>query len=145
MSFKSPESVLWNALISDASVTSIVGHKVYPQLAPAADDMPFITWRRTANQREQTFTGPMGVPTGPMGVPKVSVDFLLFAGTYLQVRKLADAVRAVLDGYAATFDNTQVRQTSLESETDDIVSLDGSEVPNAYAVTQTYDVLWQEI
>jgi hypothetical protein len=115
-----------------------VGHKVYPQLAPAADDMPFITWRRTANQREQTFTG-------PMGVPKVSVDFLLFAGTYLQVRKLADAVRAVLDGYAATFDNTQVRQTSLESETDDIVSLDGSEVPNAYAVTQTYDVLWQEI
>lgn len=138
MSFKSPESVLWNAVISDASVTSIVGHKVYPQLAPAADDMPFITWRRTANQREQTFTG-------PMGVPKVSVDFLLFAGTYLQVRKLADAVRAVLDGYAGSFDNTQVRQTSLESETDDIVSLDGSEVPNAYAVTQTYDVLWQEI
>jgi hypothetical protein len=54
-------------------------------------------------------------------------------------------VRAVLDGYAGSFDNTQVRQTSLESETDDIVSLDGSEVPNAYAVTQTYDVLWQEI
>jgi hypothetical protein len=135
--FKSPESVLWNALISDADVTSIIGHQVYPHLAPATADMPFVTWRRTGNSREQTFGG-------PMGVPKVSVDFVMFAPSYLTARKLADAVRAVLDGYTGSFDNTTVRQVSLESETDDLVSLDGSEVPNAYAVTQSFDILWQE-
>jgi len=137
MILKSPETVIWNAVISDASVTSLVGHNVYPQLAPAVDDLPFITWRRTSISREQT----LGLP---MGVPRVSVDYLIFAETYIEARKIADAVRAVLDGFGGSFDNTTVKQVSLESESDDIVSLDGSEVPNAYAVTQTYDIWWQE-
>jgi len=135
--FQSPESVLWNALISDAAVTSIIGHRVYPHLAPASVDMPFVTWPRTGNNREQTFAG-------PMGVPKVTVEFLLFASSYLTARKLADAVRGVLDGYTGSFDNTTVRQASLESENDDVVTLDGAELPTVYAVTQSYDILWQE-
>jgi hypothetical protein len=138
MILKSPESVLWNAVISDASVTSMIGYRIYPQLAPAVDALPFMTWRRTSITREQT----LGLP---MGVPRVSVDFIVFAETYVTARKVADAVRSVLDGYGGSFDNTQVRQCSLESESDDVVSLEGSEVPNAYAVTQTYDVWWQEI
>lgn len=137
MIFRSPETVLWNAVISDASVTSLVGHRVYPQLAPAVDSLPFITWRRSTISREQAFVS-------PVGVPRVSVDFVIFAETYLQARKIADSVRRVLDGFGGFFDNTTVKQTSLESESDDVVSLDGSEVPNAYAVTQTYDVMWQE-
>lgn len=138
MIFQSPETVLWNAAISDASITSLVGHRVYPQLAPAVDSLPYITWRRSNITREQAFTT-------PIGVPRVSVDFTVFSATYLEARKIANALRAVLDGFDGFFDNTTVRQTSLESESDDIVSLDGSEVPNAYAVTQTYDVMWQEI
>lgn len=138
MILKSPESVLWNAVISDSSVTSLVGHRVYPQLAPAVDDLPFVTWRRSAITREQT----LGLP---MGVPKVSVDYVVFAETYIEARKIADAIRAVLDGYGGTFDNTEVKQVSLETESDDVAALDGSEVPNAYAVSQTYDVWWQEI
>ena len=138
MILKSPESVLWNAVISDASVTSLIGHRIYPQLAPAVDALPFMTWRRTSITREQT----LGIP---MGVPRVSVDFIVFAETYVAARKVADAVRSVLDGYGGSFDNTEVKQCSLESESDDVVSLEGSEVPNAYAVTQTYDVWWQEI
>jgi len=138
MILKSPESVLWNAVISDASVTSLIGHRIYPQLAPAVDALPFMTWRRTSITREQT----LGIP---MGVPRVSVDFIVFAETYVAARKVADAVRSVLDGYGGRFDNTEVKQCSLESESDDVVSLEGSEVPNAYAVTQTYDVWWQEI
>ena len=138
MILKSPESVLWNAVNSDASITSLIGHRIYPQLAPAVDALPFMTWRRTSITREQT----LGLP---MGVPRVSVDFIVFAETYVAARKVADAVRSVLDGYGGSFDNTEVKQCSLESESDDVVSLEGSEVPNAYAVTQTYDVWWQEI
>jgi len=137
MMLKSPETVLWNAIASDASVTLHVGSRIYPQLAPSVDAMPFIIWRRTAISRESTLSE-------PMGVPRVSVDFMLFAETYLIVREIADAVRQVLDGFSGSFENTTVRHCSLESESDDIVALDGSEVPNAYSVTQTYDILWQE-
>lgn len=137
MSLKSPEMVLHNAIISDASVTSHVGHRVYPHLAPAVDSLPFISWRRLSIRREQTLSDPMGVPF-------VQVEYLAFAESYLEARQIADAMRAVLDGYSGSFDNTTVRQTSLDAEEDQVVSLDGSEVPNAYAVSQTYEILWQE-
>ena len=81
---------------------------------------------------------------GPMGVPTVTLEYAIFAETYLEARQIADAMRAVLDGFTGRFDNTFVRHASLDGEDDNVVSLDGSEVPNAYAVTQTYDILWQE-
>ena len=135
--FKSPESVLRNAIISDASVTSQIGHRVFSDLAASQDDLPFVTYRRTDINREQTLDN-------PMGVPRVSVEFTVFATTRLQSRQIADEVRRVLDGFGGYFDNTQVRQTSLESESDEVVALDGSEMPNAYAISQTYDIWWQE-
>jgi hypothetical protein len=79
-----------------------------------------------------------------MGVPRVSVEISIYATTRLQSRKIADAVRAALDGFTGSFDNTQVRQTSLESESDEVVALDGAELPTVYSVAQTYDVWWQE-
>lgn len=135
--FRSPEAVLRNALISDASVTQYVGHRVFYDLAASEDSLPFITYRRADIRREQTLSYPMGVPT-------VSVEIAVYATSRLVARKIADAARSVLDGYVGSFDNTTVRQTSLESESDDVIALDGAELPNAYAVTQTYDVLWQE-
>jgi ethanolamine utilization protein EutP (predicted NTPase) len=137
MIFKSPEAVIRNAIISDASVTQYVGHRVYADLATAQIDLPFIIYRRSDISREQT----LGVP---MGVPRVSVEIGIFAETRLESRKIADAVRSTLDGYGGSFENTTVRQTSLESESDEIAALDGSEVANAYSVTQTYDIWWQE-
>ena len=134
---KTPEMVLHNAITSDASITSHVGYRVYPHLAPAVDDLPFVSWRRVAIRREQTLAFPMGVPT-------VQLEYLIFAESYLESRQIADAMRAVLDGFTGSFDNTTVRHTMLDSEEDQVISLDGSEVPNAYAVSQTYEIMWQE-
>lgn len=80
-----------------------------------------------------------------MGVPSVSVTFAIYAASYLTARKIADALREALDGYTGSFDNTEVKHTSLTSESDEVISLEGSEVPTAYAVTQDYEVLWQEL
>ena len=135
---KTPEMVLHNAITSDASITSHVGYRVYPHLAPAVDDLPFISWLRVAIRREQTLAFPIGVPT-------VQLEYLIFAESYLESRQIADAMRAALDGFTGSFDNTQVRQTSLESESDEVVALDGAELPAVYSVAQTYDVWWQEI
>jgi predicted exporter len=134
---KSPESVLRSALIADATVSGLVGSRIYPVLAPASAALPFVTWRRTGIEREQTLGN-------PMGVPRVTIEFSIYGTTYNQARQAADSMRVILDGYGGTADNTQVRQTSLENEVDDFVNLQGADLPPVYQITQTYDCWWQE-
>ena len=134
---KSPEAVLRSALVGNTSVTSLVGTRIYPLLAPKTAALPFITWRRSGISREHTLAG-------PMGVPNVSVEMQSFAATYEDVRQVADRVRLVLDGYGGTVNNVEVKHVSLEQESDDFVQLAGGDLPPAYQVTQTFNVLWQE-
>lgn len=137
MSFKSPERVLLNALVSSTAVTSVVGTRIYPLLAPASSALPFVVWRRTGIERSQT----LGLP---VGVPRVSVDYTVIATTYNQAREAADAMRRTLDGYGGSVENTVVEQVSLENEVDDFVTLAGADQPPSYSVTQSYDVWWRE-
>ena len=134
---KSPEAVLRSALIGTPAVSSLIGTKVYPVIAPATATLPFVTWRRVAVRRQQTLSAPMGMPV-------TSVEFSIFGATYEQARDVADEMRSVLDGYGGTANNTEVKQTSLEQESDDFVTLAGAELPPAYQITQQYDVWWQE-
>lgn len=138
MPLKSPEQVCRSAMVADAAVAALVGTRVYPVIAPATADIPFITWRRSGVQRQHTLAGPMGMPT-----VLLTVD--IFAGTYEAVRDLADKVRLVLDGYGtAEADSVVVKNVALENEVDGFVQLAGGEMPPVYSVTQTYSVMWVE-
>ncbi len=134
---KSPEAVLRSALVGSASVAALISTRIYPVVAPASAALPLVTWRRAGITRAHTLSS-------PMGVPQVSVEYQIYATTYEAARDIADAMRAVLDGYRGTVDNTTVRQTSLENEVDEFVQLQGSDLPAVYQITQTYDVWWQE-
>lgn len=134
---KSPEAVLRSALVANSAVSALIGTKVYPVIAPASATLPFVTWRRVAVRRQQTLAAPMGMPV-------TSIEYSIFGSTYEQARDVADAMRAVLDGYGGSANNTEVKQTSLEQESDDFVTLAGAELPPAYQITQQYDVWWQE-
>jgi hypothetical protein len=134
---KSPEAVLRSALIANATVAGLVGSRVYPVVAPASAALPFVTWRRVAIRRQQTLGAPMGMPV-------TSVEYSIYGATYEQAREVADAMRSVLDGYGGTSNNTEVKQTSLEQESDDFVTLAGAELPPAYQITQQYDTFWIE-
>jgi hypothetical protein len=134
---KSPEAVLRSALIANATVAGLVSNRVYPVVAPASAALPFVTWRRVAIRRQQTLGGPMGMPV-------TSVEYSIYGATYEQAREVADAMRSVLDGYGGTLNNTEVKQTSLEQESDDFVTLAGAELPPAYQITQQYDTFWIE-
>ena len=137
MPLKSPEFVLRAALVADATVSGLLGTKIYPLAADAEATLPWVTWRRSAIRRQQTLSGPVGVPA-------VRLEYDIVAATYEAARTLADAIRGVLDGYNGAADNTTVRQTSLEDESDQFASLNGAELPDLYIVRQTYEVLWQE-
>lgn len=134
---KSPEAALRTVLVSTTVVTSMVGTRVYPLLAPKAASLPFIVWRRAGITREHTLAG-------PMGMPNVSVEMQTLAATYEDAREVADRVRLVLDGYGGTVNNVEVKNVSLENESDDFVQLAGGDLPPVYQVTQTFNVLWQE-
>lgn len=138
MAFKSPEAAIRSALVADAAVTAIIGSKVYPVLAPATADLPFVTWRRISVQRQQSLAGPIGMPT-----VLLSVD--LFAETYEGVRELADAVRKCLDGWGGTVNDVRVANVSLTNEADGFVTLAGGDLPPVYTVQLTFSILWQEI
>ena len=134
---KSPEAVLLRALLADPAVALHVGRQVYAVLAPQSAEYPFVTYRRASIDREQTL-GP------PMGVPRVSVEYQVYGQTYEQARETADAIRSVLDGYGGAALGCTVSQVSLESESDDFVTLAGGDLPPAYQITMTFDVWWQE-
>lgn len=138
MAFKSPEAAVRNRLVTTPAVTAIVGSRVYPVIAPADADLPFVTWRRTSIQRQHSLSGPIGVP-----MVMLTVD--LFATTYEGVRELADAARVSLDGWGGTFQNTVVSNVSLENESDGFVQLAGGDVPPVYTVQMTFGILWKEI
>ena len=138
MAFKSPEAVCRSALVADPAVAALVGTRVYPVIAPATADLPFVTFRRSGIQREHTLSGPMGMP-----VVQMTVD--MYATTYEGVRELADRVRLTLDGYGtATAESVVVNNVSLDNEADGFVQLAGGDVPPVYSVTQTYSVMWVE-
>jgi hypothetical protein len=137
MAFKSPEAAVRNRLVTTPAVTAIVGSRVYPVIAPADADLPFVTWRRTSIQRQHSLSGPVGVP-----MVMLTVD--LFATTYEGVRELADAARVSLDGWGGTFQNTVVSNVSLENESDGFVQLAGGDVPPVYTVQMTFGILWKE-
>lgn len=134
---KAPESVLRAALLANGTVAGLIGTRVYPVIAPATAGLPFVTWRRVAVRRQQTLTAPMGMAI-------TSVEYSIYGATYEQAREVADAMRQVLDGYGGTANNTEVKQTSLEQESDDFVTLAGAELPPAFQITQQYDTFWQE-
>lgn len=137
MSVKSPEAVLRAALVADGTLATLIGTRIYPVIAPASAGLPFVTWRRSGIQRNQTLGA-------PVGVPRLSVEYGIYAASYETAREVADRMRVVLDGYGATVDNVVVRQVSLEQENDDFVSLAGTELPPAYQITMVFDVWWQE-
>ena len=138
MIFRSPEQVVMNRLFTYPLVAYWCSLRIYPQIAPASASFPFAVYRRTGADRQGTFTGVVGTPL-------VTLSLDMYALTYESCRGFADSVRQALDGWNGTSYGVDIRRISLLSESDELVTLDGGELPQAYQVTQDYQILWQEI
>ena len=137
MPLQSPEHAVAVALQQDPAVALVIGDRVYPVLAPATAAIPFVTWRRQSVQRQQTLSGPMGMPTVVLAID-------CYALTYASVRDLADKIRRVLDGWGQNKLGSDIRHVSLDTESDGFVQLAGGDAPPVYSVTMTFSILWQE-
>ncbi|NBW15374.1 MAG: DUF3168 domain-containing protein [Caulobacteraceae bacterium] len=59
---EAPEAFLYQRLTSQTAVSSLIGNKVFPMIAPTGTALPLVVYQRVSVQREQSLMGPIGVP-----------------------------------------------------------------------------------
>lgn len=126
-----PEQFLYWRLTTHTSVSSLVGTRVYPVIAPMGTALPLIVYQRSSVRREQSLAGPVGAPV-------VSIQLTSFATSYVDCKNIARGVRMAVDGWTGTTQNVTITRTSLESESDGVtVPTDDTQIP-FYNVQQTF-------
>jgi hypothetical protein len=135
---KYPEQVICRALSSSPLVAKHIGFRLFPLIVPTSAPLPFAVYQRANVDREQT----LGLPPG---VPKTGLSLMLFAASYSAVRELADACRERLDHLDLTSQGVSVLNVMIEDESEEIVQLEGGDLPPAWQVTFRLSIQWQEV
>ena len=134
---KYPEQIICRQLAATPPVARHLGFRLYPLIAPTSAPLPFAVYRRNTVTREQT----IGLPPG---VPKTDLSLMLFAASYSRVREIADACRERLDHLDITSQGVSISNVTIEDESEDIVQLEGGDLPPAWQVTFRLSVQWSE-
>src|SRR5210317_1085370 len=134
---KYPEQIICRQLATTPPVARHLGFRLYPLIAPTSAPLPFAVYRRNTVTREQT----IGLPPG---VPKTDLSLMLFAASYSRVREIADACREKLDHLRVASQGVTLSNVTIEDETEDIVQLEGGDLPPAWQVTLRVSIQWSE-
>lgn len=113
------EKAMVDAVGGDATVSGLVGARIYPLVAPQGSTRPYLVYQRISTPRVRSHDGPSGLAMPRFQWTGVT-DGLQGAVKYSQLRTLADALRAVLDGYHGDM-GTDALHTSvrLDNETEE--------------------------
>lgn len=106
-------------------------------IVPTSAPLPFAVYQRNSVERQQT----LGLPPG---IPKTDLSLNIYAASYSQVREIADACRQKLDHLAVTAQGVSVTNVTIEDESEDIVQLEGGDLPPAWQVTFRLTIEWSE-
>jgi hypothetical protein len=82
-----------NALLTDSTVTALVGDRIYPGILPQNPTFPALVLNVVSELDMVTHNGESGLSDG-----QVQVDS--FAGTYLALNTLHRTVKTALNGYS---------------------------------------------
>lgn len=127
------ESKIIDRLLEDATLAAVVGNKVRPNFAAAADSAPYVIVRRISGGRYNTLTG-----GSDSSDALVQID--LIGSTYSQVKSMAAACAASLNGWSSTAAAPRIYMVHLTDESDDDFSpTDGGDYV-VHRVIQDYNV-----
>jgi hypothetical protein len=135
---KSPERIIVRRLSRTPSVARFLGFRIYPMIVPTSAPLPFATYQRTSIERRASLASAVGIPL-------VNMSLSIFAASYQQVREIADECRSVLDHIQETSLGVSVSNVTIEDESEDIVQLEGGDLPPAWQVTLALQIEWQEV
>lgn len=134
---EAPEQFLFWRLTNHTSVSTLVGTRVYPVIAPMGTPLPLVVYQRTNVSREQSLAGPVGAPV-------VSIQLTSYATSYTACKQIAQGIRLAVDGWTGTTQSVTITRTSLESENDGVtVPTDDTQTP-FYNVQQSFAFRIQE-
>jgi len=86
---------IYSILTSDSDVSSIVGTKVYPQIAAQGATFPFIVYLLVD-------IDPSDTKSGVSTLDEVRYEVIAAAETYAEVADLTNKIRTALDRYTGT-------------------------------------------
>lgn len=132
-----PEQLIRRVMTADPKLARLLGFQVFPMIVPTSAQMPFATYQRSSVNREKA------INSSP-GVPRVDVDLNFFAERYSQVREIADTARELLDHMTADSQGVSVLNVTIEDESEDMIQLEGGDIPPAWQITMTLSVQWSE-
>lgn len=129
---EAPEAFLYQRLTSQTAVSSLIGSRVYPLLAPAGTPLPLIVFQRTAVERPQSLTGNVGNPV-------VTLQLTTYGTSYTSVKSIARAVRLAVDGWTGTTAGVTIQRTTLTGEADGAEMPQDDQMLPYYTVEQTFE------
>lgn len=101
-------------LAADAGVSSLVGNRVYPAVAPQKPEVPYIVYTRISSAREHSHDGASGLAR-----PRFQFDCA--SRSYIGAMELSNAVRLALDAFQGTMGGSggvDVHAVFIEDEQD---------------------------
>lgn len=129
---EAPEAFLYARLTSQASVSSLIGSRVFPLIAPTGTPLPLVVYQRTAVNRPQSLAGNVGNPV-------VTLQLTTYGTSYTSVKSIARAVRLAVDGWTGTTAGVTIQRTTLQTEADGVDMPADDQMLPYYSVVQTFD------
>lgn len=103
------EQGLKSRLGSDASLTAMVGTRIFPQVAPQSSPFPRITYQRISSGRRKTLDGIEGLVAASIQIDCWSKD-------YREAKNVANRVRVLVDGFKGSWAGFVIGLAQLEGE-----------------------------
>jgi hypothetical protein len=130
-------SSLYYLLSHAASVSALVGTRIYPIYAPDGSLLPSIVYL-------QTGTSPVQASEGNIGLTCGSFQFSCWATSYAGAVALQEALRACLTDYMGTSDGVVINWAQEDSIFDSPSISPENEVADAYGRTLLYTIFFKE-
>jgi hypothetical protein len=129
---EAPEAFLFQRLTSQTAVSSLIGQRVFPLIAPTGTPLPLVVFQRTAVERPQSLTGNVGNPV-------ITLQLTTYGTSYTSVKSIARAVRLAVDGWTGTTAGVTIQRTTLVTEADGVDMPADDQMLPYYSVQQSFD------
>lgn len=129
---EAPEAFLYQRLTSRTAVSSLIGSRVYPMMAPQGAPLPLVVYQRTGVDRPQSLAGNVGNPV-------ITLQLTSYGTSYTNVKTIARAVRLAVDGWTGTTASVTIQRSTLVTESDGMeIPADDQQLPY-YSVQQSFE------
>jgi hypothetical protein len=129
---EAPEAFLFQRLTSQTAVSSLIGSRVYPLIAPQGTPLPLVVYQRTGVERPQSLAGNVGNPL-------VTLQLTTYGTSYTSVKTIARAVRIAIDGWTGTTAGVTIQRSTLQTEADGVDMPADDQMLPYYSVQQSFE------